>query len=212
MSLFLQNIETSDDICASVSAGSCAGKVKLAAQVQLPIDTSNLVMPGTDDTPEQINASPIAAAVKDGLAAALAGVTVPDITVNGITTVTSSGRRRLQDDVDGIAVDYVIALPPAAAATAKADSATMTVPDVVVPAEATTTGSAITVASADIVAPPLKSYAWVEAAATCPTECGAASSTPANTFTCAEDGVSADHHRHDNPAFPLAYPLHALAK
>ena len=66
-------------------------------------------------------------AVKTALAAALEGVETTDITVKGITkTTAAAGRRRLA--VDGIAVDYVIALAEAAAAAAKTASASMTVP------------------------------------------------------------------------------------
>jgi hypothetical protein len=42
----------------------CAGKVQLAATVALPLDGENLVVPAADATPAEVDASPIAAAVK----------------------------------------------------------------------------------------------------------------------------------------------------
>jgi hypothetical protein len=47
------------------------------------------------------------------------------------------------------------------------------------------------VASADIIAAPLKAYAWATAKAACPTECGGEASAPADTVMCKEDGAAA---------------------
>ena len=84
--------------------------MSLAAKVDLPMDAANLVMPAAGATAAEVDASPVAVAVKAALATALAGVEAADITVRSITKTTAGGgRRRLA--VDGIAVDYVIALP-----------------------------------------------------------------------------------------------------
>jgi hypothetical protein len=163
-------------------AGSCAGKVQLAAKVDLPMDNANLVLPDANATPDEVDASPIADAVKTALATALA-VVKGDIKIKSIIKTTArrrlgadasasalaSTRRRL--DVDGIAVDYAVELDATAAAAAKTASASMTVPDVTIPASANG-GVALTVLSADIVPAPLVSYAWVTTKATCPTACG----------------------------------------
>jgi hypothetical protein len=57
------------------------------------------------------------------------------------------------------------------------------VPDVEISASANG-GVALTILSADIVPAPLVSYAWATAKVSCPTACGAAASTPADTVTC----------------------------
>eukprot|EP01052_Picozoa_sp_SAG31_P015319 SAG31_NODE_981_length_10558_cov_2.972273_10_plen_871_part_00 len=185
------NDDTMADMCTSEQSGSCVGLVNLAAKVHLPLDTSSLNLASLENASvAEIDANPIAGAVKTSLAAALTEVEESDITITGISITTARRRRRLQA-VNGIAVDYTIALPPATATTVKTASTSMTVPDIVVPAAATTDGVAITVASSDIVAPALKSYSWVKVAATCPTACGTASSTPVDTYSCKEDGVIA---------------------
>ena len=56
------------------AAGSCAGKVQLAAKVDLPMANANLVLPDANATPDKVDASPIADAVKPALATALAVV------------------------------------------------------------------------------------------------------------------------------------------
>ena len=195
------------DKCATEDAGSCAGVVRLAASVDLSMNNSNLVVPAAGATPEEIDASPIADAVRTALVAALAGVEANSIQVTSIITTTArrrlgtageavarpgqswSARRRL--DVDGIAVDYVIVLDIAAAAAVVTASASMAVPDIVIPAEATSDGVAITVASKDIVTEVLKSYAWATTKPACPTACGTVASAPANTVACVENGVTA---------------------
>ena len=184
------NAESMDDVCLAAPADTCEGTVQLAAALALALpDITDIVLPAVDATVAEIDAMPIAGVVKTSLAAALAGVVEADITISGISTQGDAGRRRLQT-AGALTVDYVIALPPAAAAAAKTASATMTVPDIVIPAAATVANVAVTVASADIVAEPLVSYAYGETLATCPTDCGTAASTPANTYTCIADGVA----------------------
>ena len=50
------------------------GITELAATVALALDGADLVVPAADATPAEVDASPIAVAVKTALAAALAGV------------------------------------------------------------------------------------------------------------------------------------------
>jgi len=73
----------------------------------------------------------------------------------------------------------------------------MVVPDVVVPAEVTESGTAITIAEADIVAVPLRSYAFVKtsmcsASVVCSNECGTTAVTADDYYTCEEDSAAVD--------------------
>jgi len=170
-------------------ADSCAGKVQLASVATLPLDVADLKLPTgvtswEDATPEQVNNSPIAVDIKAGLATAL-NVNAADITIKSIAATTGR-RRRLQD---GIAVDYVVALPVADVAAAKTASATAA-PAVTVSAAASASDTELAEVTGTVTA--LKSYAWVETEPTCPTDCGQDATTPATTFACEEDGTAAD--------------------
>lgn len=186
------------DMCASEAAGSCAGEVQLAAAVTLPIDTDLIAadvlaaLTGDDVDTDTLNDSPFAAPIKSSLAGAL-GVDVGDITITKFAT-TSRRLRRLQA---GLSVDYVVSLPAVEAVTAKAASETMVVPDVVIPAAVTESGTAITIAQADIVAAPLRSYAYVKtsmcsASVVCSNECGTTAVTADDYYTCEEDSAAVD--------------------
>merc|ERR1711988_1123292 len=110
----------------------------------------------------------------------------------GIGATSGRRLRRQLTEANSVHADYTIALPKASATTVKAAAATelATIPAVTIPAAATVSNSAITVATADIVAPAPKSYAWVAVDATCPSACGQSASTPAKTVTCKEDGAT----------------------
>lgn len=195
------NDETMNDVCTSEEVGSCAGEVQLAAAVTLPIDTSLIradilaELTSDDVDTETLNDSPVAAPIKASLAAALS-VEADVITLTKLET-TGNRRRRLQDD--GLSVDYVVSLPPIEAAAAKTSSENMQVPDVVIPADATEAGTAVTIAQADIDAQPLQSYTYVKTAGTCEANacsashvCGAAAVTAADVYACKEDGAVVD--------------------
>jgi len=189
--------ETSFDTCASLEANSCAGKVQLAAAVTLPVDTTLIKadvleeLTADDVDTDTLNASPLATPIKSSLATALS-VDTADITLTKLST--SERRRRLQA---GLSVDYVVALPAAEAGAAQTASATMQVPDVVVPATATVAGAEITIAQADIVSQPLKSYAYVKtslcpASPVCSNVCGTEAVNMNDAYTCEEDGAAVD--------------------
>ena len=82
-----------NDACAS---GVCEGKVTLKAAVTLAMDTEELIFPAADASPAELDASPLATAVKDSLVTALAsamsGLTADDITILSLSTA----RRRLE--------------------------------------------------------------------------------------------------------------------
>lgn len=78
--------------------------------------------------------SPIADAVKHSLAAALAGVGSSHITVTHIEH-TNGPQAALQLSTTGLAVKYIITLPPETAAVVKQASAHMALPDVVISSE-----------------------------------------------------------------------------
>lgn len=138
------------DQCRPVASG-----VLLTAAVTLPLGDIydiNLPVAGADET--TVNAMPIAGVIKTSLAAALDGVDTTDITIMGDSTTAEVGRRTW-DTTGDLSIDYTIVVPQTDAMAIKTASAIMTVPDIVIPAAATVSGHAITVASADIVAEPL---------------------------------------------------------
>merc|ERR1719440_2395572 len=100
-----------NDACDASDA--CAGKVTLKAAVTFTMDTSDLDIP---EAGEDVDASPLATAIKGSLVTALAsamtGLTADDITILSLSTAR---RRRRQT---GLAVDYKIEVPAAEATTA----------------------------------------------------------------------------------------------
>ena len=102
-------------------------------------DISDITPIPTGATAAQIDAHPIADAVKTSLAAALTGVETSHITITGITIGAASGRRLLRRrlaEASSVHADYTIALPKASAATVKAAAATelANIPAVTIPA------------------------------------------------------------------------------
>ena len=183
------NDDTMNDKC---TAGGCAGEVQLASAASLPLDIADLVVPDTsamsaEEAVAAIDASPVAVAVKGGLATAL-DIDASTITIKSIAAAAGGRRRRLQT---GITVDYVVALPAAAVAAAQTAAASAT-PEVTIPAAASTSGAALPVATGTVT--PLKSYAYVSAStcgvAACSTACGAAAVSAADVYSCEEDGTA----------------------
>ena len=101
-------------------------------------DISDITPIPTGATAAQIDAHPIADAVKTSLAAALTGVETSHITITGITIGAASGRRlrRRLTEANSVHADYTIALPKTSATTVKAAAATelANIPAVTIPA------------------------------------------------------------------------------
>ena len=101
-------------------------------------DISDITPIPTGATAAQIDAHPIADAVKTSLAAALTGVETSHITITGITIGAASGRRlrRRLTEANSVHADYTIALPKTSATTVKAAAATelANIPAVIIPA------------------------------------------------------------------------------
>lgn len=184
--------ETMNDACDASAA--CAGKVTLKAAVTFTMDTSDLDIP---EAGEDVDASPLATAVKGSLVTALAsamtGLTADDITILSLSTARRR-RRRLQT---GLAVDYKIEVPAAEATTAVKEAATTAaeaITTVTIPAAATVSGTDIT-PTVTATAEAFVSYSYVKTAGTCPSAacsdaCDATEVTAADAYACHADGVA----------------------
>jgi hypothetical protein len=184
--------ETMNDACDASAA--CAGKVTLKAAVTFTMDTSDLDIP---EAGEDVDASPLATAIKGSLVTALAsamtGLTADDITILSLSTARRR-RRRLQT---GLAVDYKIEVPAAEATTAVKEAATTAaeaITTVTIPAAATVSGAEIT-PTVTATAEAFVSYSYVKTAGTCPSAacsdaCDATEVTAADAYACHADGVA----------------------
>ena len=184
--------ETMGDVC---TGSSCAGKVALVAAVTFAMPTAalqDLRIPTED-----VDASPLANAVKQSLVSALAssmtGLTADDITILGLSTAR---RRRLQAG-GSLVVDYKIEVAAAQATdTVKtaATTAAAAITTVTIPAEATVSSTEIT-PTVTATAEAFVSYAYVKTAGTCPATpcsdvCGVDETTEPDTYACEADGAA----------------------
>merc|ERR1711871_386363 len=121
---------TTNDVCVGTTAvdAVCAGKVRLASAMKVPVEVSALAAgvipdPLPPDPTEaeiaekhaQLESNPIAnaaqASISDALEVSESSITITDLSVSG-------NRRRLLSQ-GGIAVAYVVALSPAEATAAQ---------------------------------------------------------------------------------------------
>jgi hypothetical protein len=174
------NDETMDDVC--IAGGVCQGKVQLVSAATFPLDITTLVVPKTtgmlaEAAEAELNASPVAVAVKSGIATSL-GVAVDAITIKSIAA-------------GSVVVEYVVALPASEVDAAK-DASETAAPTVTIPAAASTSGVALATVTGDVTA--LTSYAYVRVSMcehdeNCSNVCGSNATTAADQYTCLENGL-----------------------
>ena len=194
------NDETMNDVCGASAA--CAGKVTLKAAVTFAMGAvalAELALPASDASAAEIDASPLATAVKDSLQTALVG-SMPGLTGRAaditILSLSTARRRRLQTG-SGLEVDYKIEVPAAQATTAVKEAATTAaeaITSVAIPAAATVSGTDIT-PTVTATAEAFVSYSYVKTAGTCPSAacsdaCDATEVTAADAYACHADGVA----------------------
>jgi hypothetical protein len=212
---------TSNDQCRGQTSAnaSCAGIVLLAAAVTIPVEEEALPddavpPPLPSDAVSEVEARQndllsnlIAMAIRASLAEAL-GVPESAITITDMVTVDSGDRRRRRHrrrlqvqgiSIDGITIYFVVSVTADQADAVRAAANDLSLPDIVIPGEATASGLPITV-SGDFIAlnVALKEYSYFRTGTcpiglTCSNRCGTEAITSVDVWTCTEDGMAVLH-------------------
>jgi hypothetical protein len=177
------NVETTDDKCISRAADAqCAGVVAIVSSLMFEAPVENLALPDATATPEEINSSPAAEAIKAALLTELAPAFGQDATITIIGIAAGS-----------LIVDYRIEVPVEEATADNRDAALDTLSDglstnVELPGQ---DGTAVQLP--DPIPAPLVSYAYSFTAAictvTCSNDCGQAAIARSDIYTCLVDGI-----------------------
>ena len=179
------NSDTTNDQCNSRAADAeCVGVVAMVSKLRFDIAVDDIALPdAATATPEEIDSSPAAVAIKEALASELRSTFGSDVTIVVVSIAAGS-----------MVVDYRIEVPVAAATQDNKAAAMESLSDgltvaVSLPA-ADGTGD---VQLPDPIVAPLVTYAYVRQAPTCPvtcsSDCGAPAVLRSDIYRCLVDGA-----------------------